>query len=720
MKTFKTLDELHEYNNKAFEQAFGSIKYQRPQNPFDNNSWDALKFNARPHDVFNLDWSSYSSLDFADRFLPYIKNGYKGKAMWMYDGADLFSGLRKVDQKLFKFDDNKYLISLINYTYPKGVLAESKKDIVRVTEHEVLTFIEMDKYDDIDISFKFGKRFKDYLERHFKEIGVSKNVSDIENRTYSTDKQSFKDFFNNQLVHYSMMSFILDILEVEKPANNEVEVNENDFIPIVSLNSEQEEKGFKVVKPNAKDTLVLSEYIDEDKRKIVVQNVKIEQDSILEFKILKGNQNANDNEGNITIKAKGVEIISEKKSVRKLKNKDYDFSMKLNEVQYNWIIKIKLLERTLEKDAYIDFFANDDDLFFKSVSNVHCGRVKISQGKKCTCKISRPAKSFKQLINLVKQSEEVLIENGYSDIEDRISIIRGIYYGTEWSLDYNNEQSKVRNNVFNIYTGSSVVADARRELKCASKCKGKLFDSLYNSFEVFEGRYKAVDFGHLIIGIDSRRSWAAINVSLNGGTGLENNTWVGDLGGGTAKLALDRVKNPKKRAKSMFPVGGSSYGSMVNLEGDIAAYIVGMDSEKESKIDDLTDNFETIHEALKDYFDKKWKKRAYYFLKMIDGEFDGNTLTNRDELVEYCAETFEDFAFYYAALRYTKEELVTSSGYYKGASEEIASIFIDGLIHVVEKPNDMITARTDPEPQEKEETSLDRINDTLEKIKEWF
>ena len=102
MKTFKTLDELHEFNNNSFEQAFGSVKYQRPENPFEKNSWDALKFNARPHDVFKLDWSSYSSLKFADTFLPYIKNRYKGKAMWMYDGAELFNGLRKADQKFIQ------------------------------------------------------------------------------------------------------------------------------------------------------------------------------------------------------------------------------------------------------------------------------------------------------------------------------------------------------------------------------------------------------------------------------------------------------------------------------------------------------------------------------------------------------------------------------------------------------------------------------------------
>lgn len=223
MKTFKTLDELDEYNNKAFEQTFESIKYQRPENPFEKNSWEALKFNARPHDVFKLDWSSYSSLDFADKFLPYIKNAYKGKALWMYDGAELFNNLKKAEQKLFKFDDNRHLISLINYTYPKGVLAGNKKGIANVAEHEVLTFIEVDEHDAIDISFKFGKRFKGHLERYFKEIGVSKSISDLENKTYNTNKQSFNGFFNSELVHYSMMSFIFETLGINLNSYYELE-----------------------------------------------------------------------------------------------------------------------------------------------------------------------------------------------------------------------------------------------------------------------------------------------------------------------------------------------------------------------------------------------------------------------------------------------------------------------------------------------------------------
>lgn len=371
----------------------------------------------------------------------------------------------------------------------------------------------------------------------------------------------------------------------------------------------------------------------------------MEEDAILFFNVNKGNMNANDNEGNITIKAHGVELDSKHRNVKKIDNNDskYNYSIDINDIQYGWTFKVKLLEKTLEKGAYLDFYANDDDLFFKSVSNIHCGRIFINQSDKCTCTVFRPAKNFKELISLVKQSEEILVSNGYENINDKISILRGIYYGTEWSLDYINEKSDARNFAFDLYTFSKVTADARKALICSSTCRGNLFESLINSFEIFDSKYKAIDFGHLIIGLDSRRSWSAINTPLNGGTGLENNTWVGDLGGGVAKLSLDRVDDPNKRAKTLFPVAGSSYGSMVNLEGDIAAYVVGMNEHNESDISDMSKTFSTIHEALYDYFDNKWDKRAYYFLKMIGGKFEYGKLTNRDEIVQNCSKILKKF-----------------------------------------------------------------------------
>ncbi len=324
----------------------------------------------------------------------------------------------------------------------------------------------------------------------------------------------------------------------------------------------------------------------------------------------------------------------------------------------------------------------------------------------------------------------MLIQNGQDDMGTRINTIRGIYYGTMWSMDYSSEASTNRNTAFTVYTGGGVEYDAREVLKCSKDCKAKLFNSLISSPEVFDSQYKAVDFGHLIIGLDSRRSWSSRNAKIptQGGTGLELNTWVGDLGGGTGTLSKQRITNPKKRAKTMF-MDKHSYGSMVNLEGDIAAYVVGMNEKKPSKIVDSTDNFRTIHEALQDYFEKKWERRTFYFMAMLGVDVSDNKLTyDKDKLIEKCAEQFNDFARWYLGNRMKDkssgglEDFVKAGNHFKPVSEEIASIFIEALRHVIKKPDDMITHRTDPDPKPIDETIPNKVyeksQDLLKKAKD--
>jgi len=133
---------------------------------------------------------------------------------------------------------------------------------------------------------------------------------------------------------------------------------------------------------------------------------------------------------------------------------------------------------------------------------------KKDEKKACICKSSKRATSFKSLVELVKQAEEMLIANGQDAMSMRINTMRGIYYGTIWSLDYQTEKSATRNWAFNRYAGGNVRYDARKALKCCNDCTANLFDSLFHSCEVFDNPHKAVDFGHLITGLDSRRSYS--------------------------------------------------------------------------------------------------------------------------------------------------------------------------------------------------------------------
>lgn len=64
------------------------------------------------------------------------------------------------------------------------------------------------------------------------------------------------------------------------------------------------------------------------------------------------------------------------------------------------------------------------------------------------------------------------------------------------------------------------------------------------------------------------------------------------------------------------------------------------------------------------------------------------------------------------------DEFNNGSGHFKPLSEEVASIFIDGLLHVINNPKDMIIARTNPDPKPRVATSLEKSQEKIKKIKE--
>lgn len=164
MKAFKTLDESHPFNQDSFQDIPLGELPNKPIGVLKNNIdyWTTITNNSQPHPIFNLDWASYSSMSFADTFLPSVAS-YQGKGSYLFDGAALFTGLRKTARKLFAFIDSTKLITLVSYTYPKGVFSEKRKDRVQPSDHEVCQFVEIDENGSIEISFKFGKAFKETL-----------------------------------------------------------------------------------------------------------------------------------------------------------------------------------------------------------------------------------------------------------------------------------------------------------------------------------------------------------------------------------------------------------------------------------------------------------------------------------------------------------------------------------------------------------------------------
>lgn len=323
--------------------------------------------------------------------------------------------------------------------------------------------------------------------------------------------------------------------------------------------------------------------------------------------------------------------------------------------------------------------------------------------------------SFQDLINTIRSAEEILISNGFEDINERIKILRGIYYGTDWSMDYNQGYgSQSRNNGFKLYLFSP-----GEPINPQIMFGNSLFQKLQKSPEVINGT-QGIDWGHIIIGLDARLRYVSRETFVLGheATGLEITTWIGDIGGGSGMLSYKRVSSPAKRAIDMFVNSNSDFGGWLNLEGDVGAYLVGADIESYDNTPEVQiSNEGFISEAVANYLfpqpsseGKIWFNRSKLFLQMIGGQIDQNGgLINKDYLVQSISKRIEDFAENYiinlAATNNVDNNpandvnLYEASKYLKGSSNEMTRIFIHTLERAIRHPLEPIRAQNfDPEP----------------------
>ncbi len=364
-----------------------------------------------------------------------------------------------------------------------------------------------------------------------------------------------------------------------------------------------------------------------------------------------------------------------------------------------------------------DNFSDNDELYFRLEGLLHSeieGLNAYSIGE-LEESVSGGIGSFQELVQAVKEAEDSLINNGFEEIEDRIHMIRGIYYGTTWSMDYGQMESTGRNLGFNVFTASPEPVDPRPFIG------DDLFNLLVNSPEVIDNG-KGFDWGHAIIGLDARRKFASrgVNFPPTGSTGLEIVTWIGDLGGGAGKLAWDRINSPNTRAKSKFL--GSHFGGATNIEGNIAGYLIGREEDTVFSAPDmaLTDD-DYIADELKKYLidneNNDWDNRVQLFLQMIAG----NVIN--DSAKEYLAEKIASFGEVYLIQRKKDGEsfsMKDATAHLDGAAEEITDIFI----HTLENSSNL-SATYDPDPSPKGEPYMkykaaEKFNNIKEKIKDWF
>lgn len=308
-----------------------------------------------------------------------------------------------------------------------------------------------------------------------------------------------------------------------------------------------------------------------------------------------------------------------------------------------------------------------------------------------------PTKSFAGVVTLLRKAEDALIKKAkQTDPNTRVSTLRGIYYGTEWSLDYKVERkrseagARIRNLGFLTYTGGNLPADPRPAMGQT------LVDDLQGSQSIHDGGY-GIDVGHVLIGLETRTSDTLRTKKFpgQGGTGLEIVTWLGDLGGGAASLARKRVKAPQTSVSVIFNNSSSDYGVMDNLEGDLGGYLVacgktpaGLTSFGNGTIADAVASYAPLSKAK-----AEWSTRAMRFTSALGGRVQPPaTLTNPLDLVRHLTGKLYEFAVWYAATRWIPSgELLGKDAelacqHMKTAAGEVAITFVQTLMKAMAAP----------------------------------
>lgn len=326
--------------------------------------------------------------------------------------------------------------------------------------------------------------------------------------------------------------------------------------------------------------------------------------------------------------------------------------------------------------------------------------ARLASKTACSMPVSK-ATTAVALVALLRKAETQLVACGITDVGERVHILRGIYYGTPWSKDHDTpQQSVVRTQMFNVYTGSTQPRYALECMDCGT------YMSLGASQDVKDPA-GFVDVGHMLIGMDARRSTAAMKMPqpVGGVTGLEASTWAGDLGGGAARLAVDRVAVPTADPLHYFK--GTDYGGPINLEGDIAGYAVGSAGATKGTPAPLAIPVgKGVADTVEAYLigtkapaaggtatPAGRNSRCTDFLTAMGGSFSATGgLTNIAAVKTYVSDQIESFGCWYmvnfmrqhGGIDLKKAE--DAAHHIAGVSQEMGSIFVDALVGCVASP----------------------------------
>lgn len=309
------------------------------------------------------------------------------------------------------------------------------------------------------------------------------------------------------------------------------------------------------------------------------------------------------------------------------------------------------------------------------------------------------ATTLAAIVDLIGKAEDALIKNArQTDPLDRACTLRGVYYGTPWSVDYAVESARsvagarIRNLGFLSYTGGNIPADPRPAFVGTS-----LFADLQASQSIHDARLGVgIDVGHLLIGLETRSSATMRTTELagQGGTGLEIVTWLGDLGGGAASLAMHRATIPSTSVEGIFNNTTSDYGVTENLEGDVAGYLVAAGTAPGGG--PLYTSGKGVSDAMADYLpiasSAQWVTRAARFATALGATTSAKGITNKADVVDRLTQKLYDFAVWYAVTRWIPsgellgKTAVAACSHMRGAAREVATVFVSTVSATISSP----------------------------------
>jgi hypothetical protein len=277
--------------------------------------------------------------------------------------------------------------------------------------------------------------------------------------------------------------------------------------------------------------------------------------------------------------------------------------------------------------------------------------------------------NHKQYTDNLDKAVKALNAAGKTTLEDHLYALGGIYYATTWSVEYVKLKADDRRKAFERCLDKTYSA---AENPTTAMGPG-LFTTLFKNQDITVP--EALDVGHMMIGLAARLRKKArediLTIADLGGvpvlpsfvlstksTGLEILTWVGDLGGATGRLALDRADAAAK-ASSGKPVTvpaskyftGKDYGGPSNLRGDVYAYALASSPGPVDypEIGPPRSSPVNIAEAFRSFFpsSSEKSKACATFLSAIGGTFAGGSMTNQAAVETTMADKFEAFGSFY-------------------------------------------------------------------------